>query len=277
MDRLGLDMLSVFGMPPVDYVRLAADLGCGHITVSLVPLPWNPCGFPSWSLREDAALRREMQAALRDLGVAVTAASGFALRAEADVREQARDMDLAAELGARQAASVGMDPDLARAHDQLAILTEMAVDRGLEVVLDYAPHQAINNLQGALAALRHTGSPHALLSVDAMHVFRSGGTAAELAALDPRLIGYAQICDAPRAGPLADYGPETLFARKVPGEGELPLADFIAALPPEVAIGVEVPIRAEVEKVGLRPVIQRAVAASRRLLAAAGPGRPQVV
>lgn len=272
MDRLGLDMLSVFGMPPVDYVRLAADLGCGHITISLTPLPWNPCGYASWSLRNDADLRREMKAALADRGVSVTVASGFSLRADADVRDLAGDLDVAAELGARQAASVGMDPDLARAHDQLAVLTEMAAQRDMDVVLDYAPHQVINDLEGALAALRHTGSARAMLSVDAMHVFRSGGSATELAALDPGLIGYAQICDAPRGGPLADYGRETLFARKIPGEGELPLADFIAALPPQVAIGVEVPILAEVERTGVRPVMERAVAASRRLLAAARRG-----
>ncbi|TDT98292.1 hypothetical protein EDD99_6519 [Streptomyces sp. 846.5] len=34
MDRLGIECLSVSGLPPVDFVCLAADLGCAraHLT-----------------------------------------------------------------------------------------------------------------------------------------------------------------------------------------------------------------------------------------------------
>jgi len=267
MERLGLDLMSAFGMPPVEYVQLAADLGCSHVTTGFEPVPWNPCGFRRWSLREDLALRRDTLAVMADRGVSVSVVSGFSLRAGVDVRDLGGDMDLAAELGARQLGTVGMDRDIPRALDQLAALTEMAVQRGMAVVLDYAPHQAINSLEGACAALRHTGSPHALLSLDAMHVFRSGGTAAEVAALDPALIGYAQICDAPWVASDADYGHEAMMERRVPGDGELPLADFVAALPGEVLIGVEVPIVSEVEAGrSVREILQRAVAASRRLV-----------
>lgn len=266
-ERLGLDLLSAFGLPPVEYVGLAADLGCSHVTTGLTALPWRLGGFPAWSLRDDAALRRETAAALADRGVHLSVVSGFSLKPQTDVRDLAADMDLAAQLGARQLGAVGMEPDIPRAHDQLATLTEMAVQRGLQVVFDYAPHQAINDLASALAALRHTGSPDALLSLDAMHVFRSGGTAAEIAALDPAVIGYAQICDAPRTAPHADYGRESLFERLVPGEGELPLAAFLAALPADTPIGVEVPNLAAVEAEGLAAFMRRAVAASRALLA----------
>lgn len=268
MDRLGLDMLSVFGMPPVDYVQLAADLGCGHVTIALGPLPWNPCGFPAWSLREDEALRRQMMAVMRERTVAISVVSGFSLRPGADVRDLASDMDMAAELGARQVATVGMDPDIPRAHDQLALLAEMAERRSLDVVLDYAPHQAINTLTMACAALRHTRSPRALLSIDAMHFFRSGGTIADLVALDSSLIGYAQICDVPKLARHRDYGREASFERMVPGDGELPLADFVSALPRNVLLGIEVPILLEIEQgKSLRTVLSRAVDASRKLLA----------
>ncbi|WP_231997329.1 hypothetical protein [Mycobacterium sp. 1245111.1] len=36
MDRLGIEMLSVFGMPPIEYLHLTADLGCRYITVAMV-------------------------------------------------------------------------------------------------------------------------------------------------------------------------------------------------------------------------------------------------
>ena len=36
MDRLGIEMLSVFGMPPIEFVHLTADLGCRYITTGMV-------------------------------------------------------------------------------------------------------------------------------------------------------------------------------------------------------------------------------------------------
>lgn len=266
MERLGLDLMSAFGLPPVEYVNLAADLGCSHVTTGFTPLPWNPCGFPAWSLREDRELRRALMAVLCERNVAISVAAGFSLRRDVDVRDLAADIDLAAELGARQVGTVGMDPDVPRAHDQLAALTEMASERGMQVVLDYAPHQVINTLSGACDALRHTGSPDALLSLDAMHVFRAGGTIAEVAALDPALIGYAQLCDVPRLAPHDDYGREASFERLVPGEGELPLADFVAVLPRTVLIGVEVPNQAAVLAEGPAGFLGRAVNASRAVV-----------
>jgi hypothetical protein len=68
MKRLGIELLSVFGMPPIEHVRLAADLGCGHISTGLTQLPFNPHGYPSWSLRDDAALRRQMKSAMHEEG-----------------------------------------------------------------------------------------------------------------------------------------------------------------------------------------------------------------
>lgn len=267
MDRFGLDMQSAFGMPPVAYVRLAARLGCGHVTTALTPLPWNPCGFPTWSLRDDPNLRREVMAAMADGDVILSVLAGFSIKAQVDVRDLAPDMDLAAALGVRMLGTVGMEPDIPRAHDQLAFLTQMASERGMQVVLDYAPHHPIRTLEAALAALRHVAKPQARLSLDAMHFFRTGGVASDLAALDPQLIGYAQVCDVPRVAPHADYAREATFERLIPGEGELPLADFVAALPHDVLIGVEVPSLAEVEaRRSLDAFLARAVQASRALL-----------
>jgi len=266
MERLGLDLQSAFGMPPLEYVAFAADIGCGHVTTGLAPVPWNPCNFPAWSLRDDAALRNDLKALMRDRGVRLSVASGFSLRPGTNVRDYAADMDLAADLGALQIGTVGMDPDIARAHDQLAALTEMAADRGMETVLDYAPHHPINTLPLALAAIRHTGSPRARLSIDAMHFFRSGGGLHELKGLDPALIGYAQVCDVALAAPHGDYGREATFERLSPGDGELPLAAFVAALPQDVLIGVETPNLAAAEAGRLRDFITRAVTASEHLL-----------
>lgn len=42
MERLGIELLSVFGMPPVTFVSLAADLNCRYISTALTSNPYNP-------------------------------------------------------------------------------------------------------------------------------------------------------------------------------------------------------------------------------------------
>jgi hypothetical protein len=66
MRSLGIETQTSFGMPPVDYVRLAAELGCAHVSIGLGPMPWNPCNFPASSLRDGATLRRELMAAIKE-------------------------------------------------------------------------------------------------------------------------------------------------------------------------------------------------------------------
>jgi sugar phosphate isomerase/epimerase len=78
------------------------------------------------------------------------------------------------------------------------------------------------------------------LLLDAMHVYRSGATTADVAALDPAMVAYVQLCDVPMPPQTADYGEEARHERRCPGEGDLPLAEFLGALPPEVTIGLEV-------------------------------------
>ena len=70
VERLGLEPISVFGMPPVPYIELAADLGLRYIAIMLTPMP-NSYGYPPFSLRDDRELRRQTLAALHDRGVSI--------------------------------------------------------------------------------------------------------------------------------------------------------------------------------------------------------------
>ena len=109
--------------------------------------------------------------------------------------------------------------------------------------IEFAPINTINNLASALAAIDHIGKGRARVLIDAMHLFRSGGSVADVAALDPDLIGYAQLCDVPLVAPEdVPYFQEATLERMVPGMGELPLAEWIAALPADLPISIEVPM-----------------------------------
>ncbi|AMO73146.1 sugar phosphate isomerase/epimerase family protein [Sphingorhabdus sp. M41] len=269
MNRLGIEMLSFHGLPILEQVGLAARLGCAHISSGLtqLPEPFNPFGFPDWSLRDDPQLRREMIAAPRDHEVSISLGEGFGIRPQINVAQRERDVDIMAELGARGLGAVCMEPDNVRAIEELALLTEMAAARDMLVTLEFGPGLAIANCGQALAALRAVDMPNFKLLIDSMHFFRSGGTVAEIAAVDPTQIGYVQLCDVPLMSALPSYMDEAMNARLAPGAGELPLAEFVAVLPHDIPFGLEIP---NIALAGAVPDpaerLQPAVVAARNLL-----------
>jgi sugar phosphate isomerase/epimerase len=257
-------MQTVFGLSPLDHLRFAAELGCSHVSFGLLPVPWKLPEITPWSLLDDGGLRRATKAALRDTGISLEVVEGFALRPQADSNDRATDLDIAAELGGKRITAVVMEPDRSRALDQLSILADLASQRGIQLLLEFAPPHAVNTLAGALATIRDVNKSNFRLVIDAMHFFRTKGTVEDLLRIDPALISYVQLCDAPWSSS-EDYLQEACFRRKAPGDGELPLVDLMRAIPTGVPIGLEVPIRAEAEK-DLKATIARIVTAGRRIV-----------
>lgn len=273
MERLGIEHQTVFGLPPVGFVHLAADLGCGHIAVVLSGNPPNPHGYEPFSLRDDAALRRRTTEAMRDRGIAISLGEGFVVRPGTDIRDSAADLDTMAELGVPRINTASLDPDLGRSLDQFAVLAEMAAVRGMETTVEFAPSLTTRDLDAALAAVRHVGRPDFRLCVDTMHLVRAGHTAGDLAAVDPALIGHVQLSDHTLRQQGATYREDSVD-RMAPGDGELPLRDILAALPPDVPIGLEVPMltRASAGE-STEERARRCVRGARDLLDAAGRDR----
>jgi sugar phosphate isomerase/epimerase len=268
--RLGIEQLSVFGLPPVEFVALAADLGCSCISAALTAISYNPHGYTAFSLRDDPALRREMIAAMRDRGISISLGEGCTIRPGQDIRDAGRDLDIMRELGVERINSVSLDADRMRSFDQFAVLAEMASARGMESTVELCPVLVVGNLGDALALIRHVGRPDFRLLLDTMHLARSGATAADITALDPKLIGYVQLCDAWLVPRIPNYMEEATFERLVPGDGELPLRDMLAALPAAgLTISLEVPQRSLAEE-GVGPEVRlgQCVAAARALLEA---------
>src|SRR5271167_1618441 len=98
MDQLGIGFLSVFGLPPVEFVDLAADLGCRYISTFLQGLPLLPLGYPPFSLKDDVALRNSMLAVMNQRGVTISLGDGFLVLPGADMRTLSADLDVMAEL-----------------------------------------------------------------------------------------------------------------------------------------------------------------------------------
>jgi len=132
MDDVGIEYQTVLGYPPVEFVHLAADLGCHAISMKASTGPYNaanPYGYGDFSFLEDVGGRRQMAAALRER--------------------------------ATRANVVTMDADLGRSFDQFAAFAEAAADRGLQTTLEFANSLPLVDIMLALpagAAGRRRGS-----------------------------------------------------------------------------------------------------------------------
>jgi sugar phosphate isomerase/epimerase len=268
MRPIGIEHISVFGLPPPDFVRLAAELGCQHISTGVQPIPYNPQDYPVWSLLDDLPLRRETARALAETGVTISLGGGVAVAHKVDIRERAPVIDALCGLGARMFNALSFDRDRVRSIDQIGVLADMLAERGAAAALEFAPGSTFPDLVSARDAVRQIGRGNLGLMIDTMHFARSGSSLADLEALAPGEIVYVQLCDAPRTDRFDTYLEEAMYERMAPGAGELPLKEILARTPRDVVVGLEVPLRGQAEAgVGPRERLQPCVDAARALLA----------
>ena len=229
---LSLHPTTLAGAGPLEAAAAAARAGFRMVDVRLDPA--YP-GDPSPSLLDGVELRRALKRGLAADGVEVLTAEVLRLRPELEAQAFERHLEVAAELGARFVLTVSHDPVAERAAARLAGLGALAAARGLRIVLEFMTFSAARSALDAAEVVARAGHPAVGILADALHLARSGGAARDLRGL-PVWVG--QLCDAPARAP-ADLAGEARGARLVPGEGELPLRDFIAALDPSVPLSVE--------------------------------------
>jgi sugar phosphate isomerase/epimerase len=169
-------------------------------------------------------------------------------------------LDTAAQLGAQWVLTVTEIADERERIDRLGELTALATRAGVGMSLEFMAFTALRTLADAVAAV--TAVPECRILVDALHLARTGGTAADVAAA-AHLLSYVQLCDAPSMPPrggLPALSAEARHDRLLPGAGELDLAGLVRAVPAGLPLSVEVQsdrLAAEL------PVRERAAAAYR--------------
>src|SRR5262249_18182396 len=114
----------------------------------------------------------------------------------------------------------------------------------------------------------HVARPNFRVTIDTMHFARSGASPADLRREDPARFGYIQLSDVPRVSRFPTYMEEAMTSRLVPGTGELPLREILAALPRDLVVGIEVPrLREAAAGVGPHERLRPCVEAARELVA----------
>ena len=159
-----------------------------------------------------------------------------------------------AALGARTFSVVGVDPDRGRLTDTLSRLTADAAGHGIVPTLEPISYQPVSRVAEAAAIARAAGCA---VLLDGLHVQRGCGGLDDVRAPRPGSRPCVQLCDGPLAVPELPGLPAALplgmraagavlqvearVQRQVVGEGEFPLAELVASVPPVTPVSVEVP------------------------------------
>ena len=262
---LSLSYYTVPELSPTQMVREAAAAGFDFVGARL--LNGQPGRDPA-PLMASSAMRRETIACLRDAGMGVLDASGARLRPETDMAAFAPFIDAAAEMGARHILASGDDPDEPRLAARFAELCELAGRSGLTVDLEFVPWMSVADLTLAARMVRTVARANFGIAVDALHFERSSSRLSDLSALPRTWFRYVQLCDAPRAwaSDRESLIHEAVSERLFPGEGAIDLAGLLRALPSGIPIALEIPTATLARTTPAAERLQRAVAATRKLL-----------
>jgi sugar phosphate isomerase/epimerase len=115
--KLSLGYLMLPGVTPPELVRIAAEVGCGGVSLSAA-LSSMVAGQSS--LLDDRTLRDETRRALRDFRVSLDLVEGVSVAPDTDLVRARSAIEVMRELGARRFNLSIWEPDSARASDLMS-------------------------------------------------------------------------------------------------------------------------------------------------------------
>lgn len=263
--RISLAHLTVLDTTPPELVGVAAAAGFRSIGIRLTATP--SVGVPPYDILREGPMLRETLARLADTGVSVLDTEFLRFEPEIPVGVPEGFLEVSARLGAQNILVMSAEPEESRTLERFCELCDRAAPYGLQVCLEFAIYTGVRTLAHAAQFVARSRRSNASVLIDALHFSRSGGLPAHVAQVDPALLRYVQICDAspdmPEPADTAALIREARTGRLLPGEGVLPLAELVAALPATAALAVEAPCRAT----AALPALERARRAHHALTA----------
>lgn len=274
---VGIGHLTMLDVAPPDWVSLAADTGFDAVGIRAFAAG---SAEEPWPMSVGSAMLRETRRRLDDTGVRVLDVEIVKLAPDTDPTAYDALFETGAELGAGFVNVMADDPELDRIRENFAVIAERARPYGLRPVIEPMAYMRVRSLADAVYVARGTGGG---VTIDPLHLRRFGATLDEVRAVDRDLLLYYQLCDAPLEGPSGLPRPESLprgqtvegvgdaqlearAVRLLPGEGELPLEEIVAAMPDDIPVSVETPNLALRDELGAHEFARRARAAVDNLL-----------
>lgn len=151
-------------------------------------------------------------------------------------------IEAGAELGAPNVLVVSAEPDKDKTAAALYQLCEWAAPANMRVSLEFLMITAVQSLGDAADIVKRCDHKAAAILIDTLHFCRAGHEPRDLTSVNPELFAYSQICDgnAECASNFEAYLEDAIDLRSVPGEGELPASEILAALPRNIPLSLEI-------------------------------------
>ena len=248
---IGIAHLTLLRLSPPELVTTAAEAGYDFVGIRVKAVTEGEHQYP---MQPGSPMSRETLRRLDDTGLTVRDIEFLTLRPDTGPDDWQPALEAGAALGASTFSVVGVDAAPAPLTATHARLTAAGAAYGIRPTLEPISYQPVSRVADAAAIARATG---AAVLLDALHIQRGGSSLDDVRALEPELVPCIQLCDGPLAVPQTLELPaelplgmkadgsvlqvEARVQREVVGEGGLPLAELLAAVPAATPISVEVP------------------------------------
>ncbi len=240
---LGLHQLSAMDLSPLELIEVAALCGYDHVSLftnaPVVPIAGQEDKFTFPTVTPE--LKDEVLARLDEHGLDAINAEFFLMRPDVDLESYRPGLALGRELGARNAMTHIFEADPTRAADILGRFCKIAAEEEMRVSIEFCQMTpGCKTVHAAKTMVDAVGAANLGFGICPMHLVRSGGTSADIAALDPAILYYGQINDG-HGLHVAEAYFEEVHDRQLPGNGDFPLHDILAALPADAPIEFKCP------------------------------------
>ena len=126
---------------------------------------------------------------------------------------------------------LGIDENIRLTAVNLRDIADIGRERGVRFQIEGAAWTPIHSLEDCLRLIDAVGRDNVGLVIDFWHFWASRGCEpADIAKLDAGLIYGVHLCDGHRPGVGDPWPPETDLRGALPGEGELPVAEWMDAV-----------------------------------------------
>ena len=210
---------------PADFVSACAAAG------------WEACGIWFDAATWTDAVAKEVRRRLDDTGLIALDMEPIFVTPAGDHGDAV--IEAAAAVGARNLLVVSRGVDDEQFADRFGELCDLAAAENIGCSLEFMRFMSVRDLPQALAVLDRVNRPNAGVLIDNLHLARTGGTVADVAAISPDRLAYLQLCDAP-AEAADELIVEALDGRQLLGEGHLPITELVEVLPPHTALSMEI-------------------------------------
>jgi sugar phosphate isomerase/epimerase len=110
------------------------------------------------------------------------------------------------------------------------LCADAAEHHDAKVVYEFMPPDVnVRDVDTALAVVEGAGTQNAAIAIDTWHMAKLGIPADDLRRIPARYVGWVELSDGQWEN-MPDPVDETVNHRRLPGEGEFPIRDYVAAL-----------------------------------------------